>query len=112
MNEANYLEYLQALGGVDLLVRLCAMSVSDEVIAKACRALIMLMMMEGGDEESNSHSYPVMHQPSLSRLSALPLATLTLPAISCTLSSIPPVQLSQRSFPPITSSSAHSSPRL
>lgn len=35
-----------ALGGIDLLVRLCAMSMNDEVIIKACRALSMLMQNE------------------------------------------------------------------
>ena len=37
----------QALGGIDLLVRLCAMSMNDEVIIKASSALAMLMQVQG-----------------------------------------------------------------
>jgi len=45
-----------ALGGVDMLVRLCAMSVNDEVIVKACRALWMLLQMEGVAEGGGRHA--------------------------------------------------------
>ena len=45
-----------ALGGTDLVVRLVAMSMNDEVIIKASRALSMLLQIEGciGDNSLNS----------------------------------------------------------
>ena len=46
----------QALGGIELLVRLCAVSMNDDVIVKACRALSMLMHIEGSAEGGRSHA--------------------------------------------------------
>ena len=53
-----------ALGGVDLVVRLVAMSMNDEVIVKASRALSMLLQIEGnvGDSSLNSTPRSTPHQ--------------------------------------------------
>jgi hypothetical protein len=56
-----------ALGGVDLVVRLVAMSMNDEVIVKASRALSMLLQIEGnvGDSSLNSTPRSASAAPSL-----------------------------------------------
>ena len=47
-----------ALGGIDLVVRLVAMSMNDEVIIKASRALSMLLQIEGNIGDSSLNSTP------------------------------------------------------
>jgi hypothetical protein len=47
-----------ALGGIDLVVRLVAMSMNDDVIIKACRALSMLLQIEGNVGDSSLNSTP------------------------------------------------------
>jgi hypothetical protein len=53
-----------ALGGIDLVVRLVAMSMNDEVIIKASRALSTLLQIEGnvGDSSLNSTPRSTSHQ--------------------------------------------------
>ena len=53
-----------ALGGIDLVVRLVAMSMNDEVIIKASRALSTLLQIEGnvGDSSLNSTPRSTLHQ--------------------------------------------------
>ncbi|EKX50622.1 hypothetical protein GUITHDRAFT_135246 [Guillardia theta CCMP2712] len=60
-----------ALGGIDLLVRLCAMSMNDDVIVKACRAIAMLLRVEGSIPDT------VPHSPStIATASSKPLAVV------------------------------------
>ena len=65
-----------ALGGVDLVVRLIAMSMNDEVIIKACRALSVLLQIEGHVGDSSVASTPRStpqqspRQPALAQIGA------------------------------------------